>query len=197
MSDVQATADRRGRANSSTGRRPCSASTRSCTAIRGSARRSSWCSRSSSSALLNSRFFAPANLSLIAQQVAVVGALADRPDADHPDRGHRPVGRRDHGLHLDGDGRARRELRPARAARARPRACSSAASLAALNGLLVTRLRLPPFIVTLGTLNIFTALTLLYSGGQTDPGARTSRTSCCGPARRSPIGRSASRPACC
>src|SRR5215218_6705027 len=34
-----------------------------------------------------------------------------------------------------------------------------------LNGLLVTRLNLPPFIVTLGTLSIFTALALLYSGG--------------------------------
>ena len=33
----------------------------------------------------------------------------------------------------------------------------------AVNGLLVTRLKLPPFIVTLGTLNIFIALTLLYS----------------------------------
>ncbi|MES2092734.1 MAG: ABC transporter permease [Actinomycetota bacterium] len=33
----------------------------------------------------------------------------------------------------------------------------------ALNGILVTRLKLPPFIVTLGTLNIFLALTLLYS----------------------------------
>jgi fructose transport system permease protein len=34
-----------------------------------------------------------------------------------------------------------------------------------LNGLLVTRLNLPPFIVTLGTLSIFTAIGLLYSGG--------------------------------
>jgi fructose transport system permease protein len=34
-----------------------------------------------------------------------------------------------------------------------------------LNGLLVTRLGLPPFIVTLGTLSIFTAIALLYSGG--------------------------------
>ena len=34
-----------------------------------------------------------------------------------------------------------------------------------LNGLLVTRLKLPPFIVTLGTLSIFTAIGLLYSGG--------------------------------
>jgi fructose transport system permease protein len=33
----------------------------------------------------------------------------------------------------------------------------------ALNGVLVTRLKLPPFIVTLGTLNIFLAVTLLYS----------------------------------
>lgn len=33
----------------------------------------------------------------------------------------------------------------------------------AINGLLVTRLKLPPFIVTLGTLNVFLALTLLYS----------------------------------
>lgn len=36
-----------------------------------------------------------------------------------------------------------------------------------LNGLLVTRLRLPPFIVTLGTLNIFFALNLWYSASQT------------------------------
>lgn len=34
------------------------------------------------------------------------------------------------------------------------------------NGLLVTRLKLPPFIVTLGTLSIFTAIALLYSKGQ-------------------------------
>lgn len=35
-----------------------------------------------------------------------------------------------------------------------------------LNGVLVTRLKLPPFIVTLGTLSIFTALTLMYTSGQ-------------------------------
>lgn len=34
-----------------------------------------------------------------------------------------------------------------------------------VNGLLVTRINLPPFIVTLGTLSIFTAVALLYSGG--------------------------------
>ncbi len=36
-----------------------------------------------------------------------------------------------------------------------------------LNGLLVTRIKLPPFIVTLGTLSVFTALTLIYAQGQT------------------------------
>ncbi len=41
----------------------------------------------------------------------------------------------------------------------------------AINGFLVTRLRLPPFIVTLGTLNVFVALTLLYSNGATKRGA--------------------------
>lgn len=36
-----------------------------------------------------------------------------------------------------------------------------------VNGLLVTRIRLPPFIVTLGTLNIAFAITQLYSNSQT------------------------------
>ena len=36
-----------------------------------------------------------------------------------------------------------------------------------INGLLVTRLKLPPFIVTLGTLNIAFAITQLYSDAQT------------------------------
>ncbi|SDT31697.1 ABC transporter permease [Microlunatus soli] len=43
-----------------------------------------------------------------------------------------------------------------------------------LNGFLVTRINLPPFIVTLGTFSIFTALSLLYAQGQTvslDPDA--------------------------
>ncbi|CAM5261502.1 Transporter OS=Streptomyces alboniger OX=132473 GN=CP975_28275 PE=3 SV=1 [Streptomyces alboniger] len=37
----------------------------------------------------------------------------------------------------------------------------------AVNGLLVTRIKLPPFIVTLGTLSVFTAITLIYAKGQT------------------------------
>jgi fructose transport system permease protein len=36
-----------------------------------------------------------------------------------------------------------------------------------VNGFLVTRIKLPPFIVTLGTLSIFTAITLIYAQGQT------------------------------
>jgi hypothetical protein len=36
-----------------------------------------------------------------------------------------------------------------------------------VNGLLVTRIKLPPFIVTLGTFSIFTAVTLIYAQGQT------------------------------
>lgn len=39
-----------------------------------------------------------------------------------------------------------------------------------LNGLLVTRVKLPPFIVTLGTLNIAFAITQLYSNSQTVSG---------------------------
>lgn len=48
-------------------------------------------------------------------------------------------------------------------------ACGIAASAAfgLLNGLLVTRFKLPPFIVTLGTLNIAFACTQLYSHAQT------------------------------
>ncbi len=37
----------------------------------------------------------------------------------------------------------------------------------AVNGFLVTQIRLPPFIVTLGTLSVFTAITLIYAQGQT------------------------------
>ena len=42
-----------------------------------------------------------------------------------------------------------------------------AVAAAFVNGLLVTKIKLPPFIVTLGTLSIFTALTLIYAQGQT------------------------------
>lgn len=41
-----------------------------------------------------------------------------------------------------------------------------AALAGAFNGFLVTKFRLPPFIVTLGTLNIFIAITILYASGR-------------------------------
>jgi fructose transport system permease protein len=46
------------------------------------------------------------------------------------------------------------------------------AGAGALNGLLVTRAKLPAFIATLGMLGVFTALGLLYSGGQSIPESR-------------------------
>ncbi len=42
-----------------------------------------------------------------------------------------------------------------------------AGAIAAISGSLVTRLRLPPFIVTLGMLAVVTAVSALYSGGTT------------------------------
>jgi len=44
---------------------------------------------------------------------------------------------------------------------------AATAAFGLVNGLLVTRVKLPPFIVTLGTLNIAFAITQLYSGAQT------------------------------
>lgn len=37
----------------------------------------------------------------------------------------------------------------------------------AVNGAIITRLRIPPFIATLGTLSVFTSIGLIYSNGQT------------------------------
>src|SRR5450830_73978 len=45
-----------------------------------------------------------------------------------------------------------------------------------LNGLLVTRLKLPPFIVTLGTLNIAFAITQIYSNAQIIPNLPSAMT---------------------
>jgi fructose transport system permease protein len=39
-----------------------------------------------------------------------------------------------------------------------------------INGMLVSRIKLPPFIVTLGTLSVFTAITLMLTGGSTVQG---------------------------
>ena len=89
------------------------------------------------------------------------------PDAGHPDRRHRPFGRRHHGAVLGGHGPVRLPLRPAgRAGR------SSAASVVGalcgfINGVLVAYMKLPPFIVTLGTWQIVLATNFLYSANET------------------------------
>jgi len=120
--------------------------------------------------LMNERFLAPANLSLITQQVAVVGALA--------------IGQTliilTAGIDLSvGAIMVLSTMVMAQTATANGLPTSAALALGlavglgagAINGLLVTRLKLPPFIATLGTLNAFVALTLLYSRGATVRGA--------------------------
>ena len=61
------------------------------------------------SAVVGGQFFHPFNLSLILQQVTIIGIVGIAPDPDHPHRRHRPLGRRDHGPLLGGDGQARGE----------------------------------------------------------------------------------------
>jgi fructose transport system permease protein len=116
--------------------------------------------------LLNSRFYALQNLSLVAQQVAVVGSLAVGQTLIILTAGiDLSIGAVmvlsslvmsklvfDHGV-------------PGVFALLIGALVAVAAQT--LNGVLVTRIKLPPFIVTLGTLSIFTAATLIYAKGQT------------------------------
>jgi fructose transport system permease protein len=116
--------------------------------------------------LLNDRFLAPANLSLITQQVAVVGTVAVAQTLIILTAG----------IDLS-VGAVMVMAGMVIAQTATSNGLSGPVALGAglvvglaaggFNGLLVTRLRLPPFIATLGTLNIFIALTLLYSHGST------------------------------
>ncbi|RXZ73330.1 ABC transporter permease [Agromyces albus] len=116
--------------------------------------------------LLNDRFLNPANLSLITQQVAVVGTLALAQTLIILTAG------------IDLSVGAVMVLSSMVVAQTTVHMGVPAIlglflglvvglGAGALNGFLVTRLKLPPFIVTLGTLNIFVALTLLYSSGAT------------------------------
>ena len=116
--------------------------------------------------LLNDRFLAPANLSLITQQVAVVGTLAVAQTLIILTAGiDLSVGAVMVLSSMVVAQTATQNGAPALIALLLGLIVGIAAG--AFNGLLVTRLRLPPFIVTLGTLNIFVALTLLYSAGST------------------------------
>jgi fructose transport system permease protein len=115
---------------------------------------------------LNPRFFDPKNLSLIFQQVAVVGALAVGQTLIILTAGlDLAIGAIMVFTSIVMAASASRFGLPGPAALGLGFIVGTLAG--GLNGTLVTRLRLPPFIVTLGTLNIFTALTLLYSSGQT------------------------------
>ncbi|MDQ2698198.1 MAG: ABC transporter permease [Actinomycetota bacterium] len=116
--------------------------------------------------LLNDRFLNPANLSLITQQVAVVGTLAVAQTLIILTAGiDLSVGAV---MVLSSMVIAQTTVQmgvPAIVGLLLGLLVGLAAG--AFNGFLVTRLKLPPFIVTLGTLSIFLALTLLYSGGAT------------------------------
>jgi fructose transport system permease protein len=120
--------------------------------------------------IINPRFLFPANLSLITQQVAVVGTLALAQTLIILTAG----------IDLSvGAAMIFSSMVVAQTAAVNgvPGVLALLIGLivglaaGALNGFLVTRLRLPPFIVTLGTLNVFVALTLLYSNGATIRGA--------------------------
>ncbi len=120
--------------------------------------------------VINPRFVYPANLSLITQQVAVVGTLALAQTLIILTAG----------IDLSvGAAMIFSSMVVAQTAAVNgvPGGLALIIGLfvglaaGALNGFLVTRLRLPPFIVTLGTLNVFIALTLLYSNGATIRGA--------------------------
>lgn len=114
---------------------------------------------------INPRFAAPTSLSLVLQQVAVIGALA--------------IGQTliilTAGIDLSVGAIALLSMMVTAKFSAEQGVPAVLAILlgvvvgtgaGALNGVLVTRVKLPPFIVTLGTLSIFTALGLLYTSGQ-------------------------------
>lgn len=119
--------------------------------------------------VINPRFLAPANLSLITQQVAVIGTLGvaetlviltagiDLSVGAAMVLSSVVIGNAAAGLGLPGVVALLLGL-------------ITGVLTGLINGLLVTRLNLPPFIVTLGTLSIFIALTLLLSNGATVQG---------------------------
>src|SRR5215207_7501653 len=115
------------------------------------------------------RFLAPANLSLIVQQVMVVGTLGIAQTLIILTAGiDLSVGAI---MVLSSIVMAKLSADsgvPGLLALLIGFGCGTACGL--VNGALVTRLRLPPFIVTLGTLNVFFALNLYYSKSETTRG---------------------------
>ena len=115
--------------------------------------------------LLNPRFAQPNSLSLLLQQVAVIGALAVGQTLIILTAGiDLSVGAITILAMMVAAKLAEEAGIPGLLAILIAVALGVAAGL--INGALVTRIALPPFIVTLGTLSVFTAIGLLYAGGQ-------------------------------
>ncbi|TDC65500.1 ABC transporter permease [Micromonospora sp. KC207] len=120
-------------------------------------------------ATLNPRFASPNSLSLVFQQVAVIGALAVGQTLIILTAGiDLSVGAITILAMMLGAKIAVGQGLPGLLAIVLAVVVGAAAG--ALNGGLVTRLKLPPFIVTLGTLSVFTAVGLLYSEGRSVQG---------------------------
>jgi len=116
--------------------------------------------------LLSNRFLTLSNLSLVAQQIAIVGALAAGQTLIILTAGiDLSIGAIMVLASLVMSKLVFDQHVPAVFALLIGTVIAVAAQY--LNGLLVTRIKLPPFIVTLGTLSIFTAITLIYAKGQT------------------------------
>ncbi len=118
------------------------------------------------SVIVGDRFFHPFNLSLVLQQVTIIGTVALAQTLIILTAGiDLSVGAI---LVLTSVGMGRLALdldMPPGLALALGVTVGSACG--ALNGFFVTLIRLPPFIVTLGTWSVFNALIQLWSGGQT------------------------------
>lgn len=116
--------------------------------------------------LINSRFLNPVNLSIMLQQVAVIGLLALGQTIIILTAGiDLAVGAAMILAQMVMAGIAVQSGLPAWIAIIIGLLVGIATG--AVNGLLVTRLKVPPFIGTLGTLGIFGAVGLLYANGQT------------------------------
>jgi len=115
--------------------------------------------------VINPRFASPNSLSLVLQQVAVIGALAVGQTLIILTAGiDLSVGAVTILSMMVAAKLAEKNGIPGVLALVVAVGLGVAAGL--LNGGLVTRLKLPPFIVTLGTLSVFTAIGLLYTRGQ-------------------------------
>ncbi|MFC6707157.1 ABC transporter permease [Flexivirga alba] len=116
--------------------------------------------------LLNSRFFSAANLSIMLQEVAVIGLLALGQTVIILTAGiDLAVGAAMILAQMVMAGLAITSGWPVVLALGAGLVVALATGL--VDGLLVTRFKVPPFIGTLGTLGVFTALGLLYANGQT------------------------------